>query len=639
MDSVSRNCLNYMHTVIYECAGADIHSKNVAQVCSHIFTQMRCAVVAPMLDRAHIKAPFENVTRHFIACLLRSWEAGILCPRHRAQLLRCQSDHGPTVAMAYFVISGILFFEGVCVSYHHPGLGVCISHGLLGLGVCRFCFIRRTLWRNPGGLILNSSPPLAQTCGTFCWKVMSCWHMGHVQLKASICYLCTADEGNNLAPQYYESLIRVALAIRNGNGALVHCRNGANRSAWWVIGYVMAACLVDFDPAYNYVCRLRALVELERYGDWEKRWLIDHKNELHALFEQRNLQRQNLPGVVTHDEFCGIARTPTPAPAAKVGSKVKPKGKAKASNIGLGPRIVKVPPGGKPPAKANPTWPQATARPAPKGPPTMSPPTGPPPGPAAPTMSPPLGPPAPFLSCESAAAAAPPRPAPPPGPPAPGPAAAVPKFGPDTLHLGQRVVPQNPKAYATVMGPKNPKPTAKPDSEPTEIEAKEEEETKIPVSPMMPTAKCLPAPKQSLSLRVRRELPKPLGKPGLKPQKMPTDPSSGRSGLPLTGPPAASHTHEAEEDLSPFEEALHTVPQMTRQEALRADDANTEMKRKEQMQQSRQDDDDDVRCDSESDADSESKSISDNEIRRTLMTLPSREEENAVGPWKVIASI
>ena len=79
MDSVSRNCLNYMHTFIhvYERAGADIHSKNVAQVCSHIFTQMRCAVVAPMLDRADIKAPSENVTRHFIACLLRMEEGGI----------------------------------------------------------------------------------------------------------------------------------------------------------------------------------------------------------------------------------------------------------------------------------------------------------------------------------------------------------------------------------------------------------------------------------------------------------------------------------------------------------------------------------------------------------------------------------
>lgn len=67
----------------------------------------------------------------------------------------------------------------------------------------------------------------------------------------------------------YES-IRTFNWARKRGGVGVHCRNGANRSAIWMVAYLVARCGVTPKEAFAYLHSLRHLVDISKQPDFGK---------------------------------------------------------------------------------------------------------------------------------------------------------------------------------------------------------------------------------------------------------------------------------------------------------------------------------------------------------------------------------
>ena len=63
----------------------------------------------------------------------------------------------------------------------------------------------------------------------------------------------------------HQSLVNVRARLDTGAGeVLIHCRNGANRSAIWCVAYMMTDTGCNMQDAYAHLRRCRKIVNLER---------------------------------------------------------------------------------------------------------------------------------------------------------------------------------------------------------------------------------------------------------------------------------------------------------------------------------------------------------------------------------------
>ena len=89
--------------------------------------------------------------------------------------------------------------------------------------------------------------------------------------------------------------------------ALVHCSQGANRSAMAVCAYLIAKCDISAETAYMYLQRIRPIVEISnpKWGNHvsPQGFLKRRESALQALFEGRHVA---LPGIVTAAEFMSL---------------------------------------------------------------------------------------------------------------------------------------------------------------------------------------------------------------------------------------------------------------------------------------------------------------------------------------------
>ena len=78
-------------------------------------------------------------------------------------------------------------------------------------------------------------------------------------------------------------------AVHRRMNVLVHCKQGANRSMGWMIGFFMATCRLTFDEAFGHVHRLRRITAVESTGPGfqtsGKEFLVDMTDRLHTVLQ------------------------------------------------------------------------------------------------------------------------------------------------------------------------------------------------------------------------------------------------------------------------------------------------------------------------------------------------------------------